>query len=79
MVVSMKGAYQDYTALGRTAKYEKIKNFANWHLGKRLCAIVLYLGASFQKKSGIIYLNICDFLLALNKHKDLQIAMDELG
>ena len=37
------------------------------------------LSASFQRKSGIIYLNICDFLLALNKHKDLQIAMDELG
>lgn len=64
-------------------QYETLQNnditeFANNHFGKRLSVAVLYRGDSFKSDEGIIYLNISDFLIAVNKYKNMELAMDEL-
>lgn len=64
-------------------QYETLQNnditeFANNHFGKRLGVAVLYRGDNFKTDEGIIYLNISDFLIAVNKYKNMELAMDEL-
>ena len=48
----------------------------NFH--KRACACVLYLGNSFVTTDGVAYLNIADFLAALDLCKNLESAVELL-
>ena len=57
---------------------EKFKEIADQYYGERQGAYVLYRGTPFKDPSGVIYLNVNGFLLAVDKHKDIEIALDFL-
>ena len=57
---------------------EKFKEIADQYYGERQGAYVLYRGTPFRDPSGVIYLNINGFLLAVDKHKDIETALDFL-
>ena len=59
-------------------------NFANfgevtdYFYGNRCEFAVLYCGESFQSNTGRYWLNIADFLLAVDKYKDMDKVMTKL-
>jgi predicted AAA+ superfamily ATPase len=50
----------------------------NSYYGNREKACVLYRGKSFITNMGTVYLNITDFMLAIDKHRDMDKTMEEL-
>jgi hypothetical protein len=48
------------------------------YYGDRESACVLYLGKPFVKNTGTVYLNITDFLLSIDKQRDMDKVMEEL-
>lgn len=57
---------------------EELKTKADRQYGIHIASAVLYRGISFQNATGVFYINITDFCLAVEKYKDMKKAMDEL-
>ena len=77
-----------YLAIDNDGKYigqdknllnEDFMEEMNHQFGTRICACVLYNGDSFKAPTGTIYLNVSNFLVAIDKYRDIQLAMTELA
>ena len=58
---------------------EKFREAADHKYGKRENVSVLYNGKSFKTLSGVLYLNITDFVKEIARCKNLKTAMQDLS
>jgi len=56
-----------------------IKEIVDSNFGERKNVSVLYRGSPFKSESGTLFLNITDFSLSVDKHKNIQLAINELS
>ena len=57
---------------------EQIREIIDEKYGKRENVCVLYRGDPFVSSGGTVYLNISDFLIAVNKYKNMDLVMEKL-
>lgn len=68
----------DYEGQDKNLINDTFTKIMDADFGKRNGTAVLYNGESFQALNGTIYLNLSDFLLSIDKTKDIDKTMEEL-
>lgn len=58
---------------------EKVEKIASEYFGKKLGSAILYSTKDFKGSDEEMSFSIWDFLLAIYKHKDIELALSELG
>ena len=74
----IKHTTEPYSAQAKHLENPEFRKIIDYCYGDRQIATVLYRGDSFQSSAGIYWLNIADFLLAVDKLRDMDKVMKEL-
>ena len=64
---------------GRHLLRKDLEEAIEFQFGKKKNVAILYNGGAFQDKSGIVYLNVSDFLLSVDKNRDMEKVFFELS
>lgn len=68
----------NYIGQDKTLIDKEIREVVDKHFGERENVCVLYNGKPLIAPTGTIYYNISDFLMTLDKHRNMDITMNEL-
>ena len=74
----VKHTENPYSGQYKNLENEELRNVMDYQYGGRKNVSVLYRGSSFKTSEEIYYINISDFLKAVDEYKDMDKAMDIL-